>query len=350
MAYQLENKKIVLGDGFQEDPSLLDSSIQIYSSNSMIVPAQLLFSKDLQIFLCTSGWCFMAIGLYYRLVVFKHLFKEYRKKELSPINVMIICSCMIQTVGVLFSQLYESLVVYNDGNLKDATGQDFCFIARLTIGFEILYSIIGGLGIALYRILLIKHNILVKYKIGETNLLYLILFSGLILVFGFVIAIIRADELSVIGSNCVLIPGTEFLEIIGEYQQSLGKLQTYSYLNQLRSYIAIALVSSTLLELAIYIHFFQLLYKNDNKDSLLIALGSKTIKARNKTNALTFFSQFCSFLFEISFILLMIFASLATSQKSHAYLLAIFLKKLSFAMMAVIEVLTSRNNLKATLF
>ena len=103
-------------------------------------------------------------------------------------------------------------------------------------------------------------------------------------------------------------------------------------------------------ELTIYIFFFRHLYIHDNSDTLLSALGATVIKTRNKRNALTFFAQFCSFVFEISFMLLMLLASIATPNKSHAYLLAIFWKKIAFAVVAVLEVRTSRKNLKATLF
>ena len=103
----------------------------------------------------------------------------------------------------------------------------------------------------------------------------------------------------------------------------------------------------TIAELTIYICFFRHIYKNDNSKSLLKALGPKIIKSRNKKNALTFFSQFCSFIFQVSFMLLMLLASFNTPNKSHAYILATILKKVAFAAMTVIEVVTSRRNLNA---
>ena len=350
MAHHLENKTIVLNDANEEETGPFGFLLEIKRTSNMIVPAQLLFPRYLQDFLCISGWFLMAVGLIYKLAIFKHIFREQKKKELSPINVLILILCLVQTFGVLFAQIYETLVVYHGENLKYVTGPSFCLIARLAIGFEMIYSIIGGVGIALYRILLIKCDTWVKYECGETNLLRLILISGIALASGFWIMIFCADDLGTITNNCVMIPGSDFLEVIGEYQKSLGRFQSYVYLNQLRRYLGMAMVLMTLAELTIYIFFFRHLYIHDNSDTLLKALGASAIKTRNKRNALTFFAQFCSFIFEISFMILMLLASLATPNKSHAYLLAIFWKKISFAVVAVLEVRTSRNNLKATLF
>ena len=350
MAHHLANKTIVLNDANEEETGPFGFLLQIKRTKNMIVPAQLLFSRNLQEFLCISGWFLMAVGLIYKLAIFKHIFREQKKKQLSPINILILMLCLVQTFGVLFAQIYETLVVYHGENLKYVTGPIFCLIARFVMGSEIMYSIIGGVGIALYRILLIKCDTWVKYKCGETNLLHLILFSGIALTSGFVITIFCADDLGIINNNCVMTPGSEFLEVVGEYQQSLGRFQSYLYLNQLRRYLGITMVFMTLAELTIYIFFFRHLYIHDNSDTLLSALGATAIKTRNKRNALTFFAQFCSFIFEISFMLLMLLASLATPNKSHAYLLAIFWKKIAFAVVAVLEVRTSRKNLKATLF
>ena len=350
MGYYIENETIVLNDANEEETGPFGFLLRIKKMDNMIIPAQLLFPSYIQEFLCISGWFLIAVGLIYKLAIFKHIFREQKKKELSPINALILILCLVQTFGVLFAQIYETLVVYHGENLKYITGTTFCLIARFVIGFEIMYSIIGGVGIALYRILLIKCDTWVKYKCGEKNLLRLILSSGIALASGFVMISFFADDLGTIGNNCVMIPGSDFLEVIGGYQKTLGSFQSYLYLNQLRRYLSMTMVFLTLAELTIYIFFFRHLYIHDNSDTLLSALGATAIKTRNKRNALTFFAQFCSFIFEISFMLLLFLASLATPNKSHAYLLAIFWKKIAFAVVAVLEVRTSRKNLKVTLF
>ena len=348
MKYLFENETIFLTEGIDKEKHSNEFSFHITRASSVITPAQLRIPKHQQTILCLAGWICMVVGSFYRYIVYRHLFNEYKKKKLSPINILIIFSIVISHLGILISVIYDTLVVYYGENLRIITGYEFCFVVRFMFGFEMFYSFVSTLGIALYRILLIKQNNWVKYGIGEENLLHIILLIGLISTLGVGIALLTADSLDIVGKKCIIIPGSDLLEIIGQYQQSLGYFPFYLNVNRLRRYIVLTLVFMALAELSIYICFFRHVHKNDNSESLLRALGSKVIKARNKTNALTFFSQFCSFIFQLAFILLMLFASLNLPSKSHAYVLATFLRKMSFAVMAIIEVKTSRKNLKAT--
>ena len=349
MTHRLQNETIFLNLRVK-DRSSDNITFHISEALNVILPAQLLIPNYLQSIICFSGWIFLIIGSFYRFVVYKHLFQEYKKKNLSPINVLIIFSCWINHFSVLIALIYETLVVYYGENLESITGYEFCVFARYTFGFDMLYSFFGGLGIAIYRILLIKRNQWVKYGFGEENLLLLVLLSGVGLAMGFVSTAMIADDFNVANTKCIIVPGTKLLEILGNYQKSMEYFPLYLHVNELRRYIALTLIFVTLVELTIYIYFFRHIYKNDNSESLLKALGPKIIKARNKTNALTFFSHFCSFIFQIAFMLLMLIASFNTPDKSYAYILASFLKKMSFAIMAIVEVVTSRKNLKATMF
>ena len=350
MSYRLENVTIPIKQRFVNHTISHDSIVDITAASNVLTPAQLLIPSYFQSILCLAGWCSMSIGSYYRSIVYKHLSEEYKKKNLSPINILIIFSCLTNHLGVLMPLIYETLVVYYGENLGNITGNNFCSVVRLMFGFDVFYSFIGGLGIAIYRILLIKKNQWVKYGIGEDNLMLLILLGGLSLALGFCIVIRVTDSLNIVSKNCIMVPGYEFWEIIGQYQQSLGDFPSYLFINKFRIYFGLTLVLMTIAELTIYICFFRHIYKNDNSKSLLKALGPKVIKSRNKKNALTFFSQFCSFIFQVSFMLLMLLASFNTPNKSHAYILATILKKVAFAAMTVIEVVTSRRNLNSIKF
>ena len=145
-------------------------------------------------------------------------------------------------------------------------------------------------------------------------------------------------------------PGSQVLSILGNYQQSSGLFPTYIYWKKFRSFLLIVMSSITLSEIAIYISFFHHLYKHDNSPSIRSLLEPKVIKSRNKKNALTFFSQFCTFIFEISFLMLMVFAAFISHNSKEKFVIAILLKKVSFACIAAVEVCTSRKNLKVKLF
>ena len=350
MVYQRSNKTVYLSYVNGEDIDLFDPSIDLEDIQQVIEPVLWNLPNYLQILISVTGWCLILIGSYFRLIVYKHLFKEYNAKQLTSINVLTIVYCFIQHSAVLSYQIYETLVVSYSGNLQNFAGYWFCNGVRFVFGYEMVYSIVGGFGMALYRILLIKYDQFIKYKIGENSLLWAILLSGLLFVLFVIIMFIVADDMGFMSENCIMSPGSEVLDILGNYQRSSGFLPTYFYWKQFRSFLILAMSSITLSEIAIYISFFYHLYKHDNSPSIRSLLEPKVIKSRNKKNALTFFSQFCTFVFEISFLMLMVFAALVSHNSKEKFVIAILLKKIAFASISTVEVLTSRKNLKVKLF
>ena len=350
MVYQRSNKTVYLSYVNGEDIDLFDPSIDLEDIQQVIEPVLWNLPNYLQILISVTGWCLILIGSYFRLIVYKHLFKEYNAKQLTSINVLTIVYCFIQHSAVLSYQIYETLVVSYSGNLQNFAGYWFCNGVRFVFGYEMVYSIVGGFGMALYRILLIKYDQFIKYKIGENNLLWAILLFGLLFVLFVIIMFIVADDMGFMSENCIMSPGSEVLDILGNYQRSSGFLPTYFYWKQFRSFLILAMSSITLSEIAIYISFFYHLYKHDNSPSIRSLLEPKVIKSRNKKNALTFFSQFCTFVFEISFLMLMVFAALVSHNSKEKFVIAILLKKIAFASISTVEVLTSRKNLKVKLF
>ena len=81
------------------------------------------------------------------------------------------------------------------------------------------------------------------------------------------------------------------------------------------------------------------MYKHDNNDRLRRLLEPKVIKGRNRKNAITFIGQFCSFVIEFIGLLLLILAF--TIGPKWAPDLAIEFRRFSFAIISMVEVLTS---------
>jgi hypothetical protein len=91
------------------------------------------------------------------------------------------------------------------------------------------------------------------------------------------------------------------------------------------------------------------MYKHDNSQRLRRLLDASVIKRRNKQNALTFFSQFCSFAFEISVISVIFIAIWMGTSQNLLYLSLSVLKKISISGTAMVEVFTS-SHLRKNLF
>ena len=141
MTRNLKNQTFSLGQVNKANINFIYQTIFVSDTENVIMPVLLLYSKDIQILLCVAGWCLLVVGSYFRILVYKHVFKEYRNKRLSPINVLILASCLIQHLGVLSYQIYETLVVVNGDNLQHLVGYGFCHVIRFIFGYEMLYSI-----------------------------------------------------------------------------------------------------------------------------------------------------------------------------------------------------------------
>ena len=98
-------------------------------------------------------------------------------------------------------------------------------------------------------------------------------------------------------------------------------------------------------EITIYVLFFHHVYRNDNGEGLRRLLEPSVIRRRNRTNAITFFAQFCSFVFEFSIGIVIISAVMGGAPFSAVYIL----KVISFTSMSIIEVVAS-NSLRQRIF
>ena len=119
-------------------------------------------------------------------------------------------------------------------------GMNFFMLKNRVIGnpcmFELFYSIICGVGIALYRILLIKLNLWVKSRLGEATLFYAIFFVGILISCSIAAIKYSLDSYHLADKNCMMVPGKYLLTILDEHQQGLGEFPTYQYLIQFRKF------------------------------------------------------------------------------------------------------------------
>ena len=137
--------------------------------------------------------------------------------------------------------------------------------------------------------------------------------------------------------------------MLDEYEQGKGGSPIYEYFIYPRIAIGGIMLFMTISEIIIYIIFFRFIYLHDNTERLRALLEPNVIRKRNKTNAITFFGQFCSFLFEVSIWILFTFAMLVGNVS--VVLLAVFsiLRTISFTCMTIIEVMTS-NSLRVFMY
>ena len=98
---------------------------------------------------------------------------------------------------------------------------------------------------------------------------------------------------------------------------------------------------TTISEIVIYILLFRFMYLHDNTERLRALLEPQVIRKRNKNNAITFFGQFCSFLFEVSVWMIFTFAMLVGKGSVLLLALVSILRTIFFTCMTIVEVMTS---------
>ena len=134
--------------------------------------------------------------------------------------------------------------------------------------FEFVYSVVGSLGVSVYRMLLVKENQSIKNKIGVKVLRNIILFAGLAITSLFVIMmnVNGIDEL--IGERCAYVKDKAILELIDNYYQSLGETSVFPYWHISRAIIGKMLGTMTIIEISMYIFLFRYMYRHDNDEKL----------------------------------------------------------------------------------
>ena len=304
---------------------------------------------------CGIAWILIFIASYFRYILYSYLCRKYKEKQLTSIDALIIVQSIIQHLANISRILFFTLMLSEEESTEywdwkmGSTGKVFCVLFKTIAGFEHYYSCIGSLGIAIFRIMYIKFDMLVKDVIGATNLLVIILFGGLGLTSIFVSTLFISDYEHLQQEHCHLPVNLNLFRMLDEYEQGKGGSPIYGYFIYPRIAIGGIMLFMTISEITIYIIFFRFFYLHDNNEKLRALLEPHVIRKRNKTNAITFFGQFCSFLFEISIWILFTFAMLAGNVS--VVLLAVFsiLRTISFTCMTIIEVMTS-NSLRVFMY
>ena len=340
MPHQVKNTELVLASIIKSVSNYTCSNIEILSAESVITPEFVSLPLVWQWIGCGFGWVTVIVLTYFRCIIYKYFFNQYKAKELTPINVLTLVVCLFQHIFVIIFQTHDTLIVSFGISLQDIICSTWaCIPLRIVNSFEQFYSVIGSLGIAIYRILLIKHNDFVKYTIGQKSLMTIVLCCGL--VFTALLSFPAIHLLEPLRPKCMLLPKYNILQLLDDYGQSVGNAPVNSLMMKLRvsSWLVMMFFSAT--ELGIYVAIFYFLYKHDNSENLRRILDYQCIKARNKKNAVTFFAQFCSFVTKLVFMIFCVNALRFGKSNNFVYYVLTILKKTCLCSMAVIEVVAS---------
>ena len=336
---------------FNHDESQEYSFVQIITAQDAMTDSILGLPKEVQWLMLISCWTILLVGSCFRYILYTYLYRQYNNKEFTPINTLILANAISEHVTIVFLALAYTILIVADTSLENVVGPWFCYPVTLFHRFGVFYSITGSLGISIYRILLIKYNGWLKYTVGENNMLYVILFGGVFLVFLFILLGSITDYEALFIHTCTILQPEkrEILDQLNIYEQSRGNPSIYRYWLNVRIFIGMSLMSMTVGEIVIYVMFFHYMYRHDNTERLKYLLGTETIQTRNRANAITFLGQFGTFVFHL---LYLTFVNLAVgmSNKQNTFLgMAMIFGGIGFTGTSMLQVLTSAP-LRRTLF
>ena len=213
--------------------------------------------------------------------------------------------------------------------------------------YGLAYLSVGSLGIAIYRVLYIRHENLVKYIIGEKSLLWIILLTGGALTGVIMTLYMSENDGDHPGINmCTGLSASHTLVLI-QYGHSIGKQSTNTEYGE-RAAILLCFLLQTM-EFAIYVWFFCYRYRNDN-GNIAKYLTQEDVRNRNLKNVGTFLGQFYGFIVEYSFLIsLFLLHHIGEDYAQHFRALIAFTKFFDFGFLSAVEVYSSpglRNYMK----
>ena len=347
MASVVRNKTVVIGNIYLSQGNSETLFIHVLKGRDSMRPLILRSVPKSAWIVCGVAWFFILIASFFRYILYSHLCRKYREKQLTSIDVLILVHSIIQHLANITRILFFTLLLSEDASAEywdwkmDSTGKVFCVLFKIIFAFEHYYSCIGSLGIAIFRMMYIQFDTLIKDIIGASNLLKIILYGGLGLTGLFVSTLFVSDYEHLLMEHCHMPANLYLLRMLDEYEQGKGGSSIYDYFIYPRIAIGGIMLFITMSELIVYIIFFRFIYLHDNNEKLRALLEPQVIRKRNKRNAITFFGQFCSFLFEVSIWILFTLAMMVG--KGSVLLLAVFsiLRTISFTCMTIIEIMTS---------
>ena len=258
--------------------------------------------REAKVFVSLSLGLTLVIGTYYKICLYKGVFKtnkENRGWMHRPINVLIFVAALIHHLTHLVICIYFILALTIETPLQNIFGPFYCFMMMLVGTFAIAYQAVGSFGIGLYRIMYILFNSMVKYRIGETRLLLLIL-GGSIGVSSTItfLHMIESSSRRVAINMCTRMSPAETQVVIDyqqAYQEARGEHLMVSTIFQKISIAATLIIQVS--ELSIYIFFSIWRYKQAN-GNIARLLGPVITRKRNTNNVITFSGQFYGFVVE----------------------------------------------------
>ena len=290
----------------------------------------------------SQQWCLgvtiflaMVIGTYFKSILYTCIFESSRK----PINILILTYSIICHGAQILGSLNYLLSIIYDDTIGTIVGRWYCGFWYRLLSFEICYMAAGNLGMALYRVLYIKHDQWVRYFVGEKLLLYIILVGGLAVTALMVTVQFNFEHRLKVVTDLCRAPSAIELRILTEYRISRGI--EFATTSPFKFAIITMVLSMTIAQILCYVAIASYIYNHDNSATTRRILSAGVIRERNRTNAITLFGQLCTFLLQMVMYGIIFVIKASTNWRPQIVAAIIPIKIGFFAIISLVEIITS---------
>jgi hypothetical protein len=239
---------------------------------------------------------------------------------------------------------YYTIGIFFDITFSEHFGEMCCNVPWYGGTFGGVYRSIGGLGIAIYRVMLIKFNHKFTNKADQKNLLVVIIALTFLLSIGMTIGWGMGNgEVSrkQVTWNFCTGRSAMYREVIHNYSMIVGSENSESDFAP-KLTVAISIIS-ILIEFGCYLVIFGHLYFHDKYMLKRKILSVDQVQKRNQTNAVTFLGQFYGFVVECVFCFSLLYLVMKEKSNITYRVVIVIYVWVEFGIVSIVEVMSSQN-------
>ena len=282
------------------------------------------------------------VGSYCKSAIYHYMYYMMKESGAKPIDILILVNTVTQHFICLFLAVVYSVGLGGNITFSDHMDEIWCNLPWYLGIYGGAYRTFGSLGMAVYRLLLIKRNNWVV-TIGKKTLGLIVLAFSFMMSIGMTIGFGTgngpASRKQVTWNWCVG-RNEHVREILHEYSLISGTVTPESEFLAKLSLLTTFL--GVLSELFCYLMFFSHLNRNDKSLFARKVIKEVEYKRRRQINCITFSGQFYGFLVECTSYIGMYCTLNKNTNISFRLLLAICFW-VEFGIVSVVEVMTSQN-------
>ena len=285
----------------------------------------------------------ITVGSYFKTALYHYLYDNRKDLKNRPIDLLLLVQAIIQHLICLLMVLTFTVGLLLNITFSHHIDESWCNVPFYGGTFGAGYRNIGGLGMAVFRLLFLFHGNWVNDVFGINKLFCVILAASLtlsgLMTLGFGVGNGPSSRKRVTWNFCIG-QSVEFREVLHEYSVLRGTVIPQDY--QIPELVVLVSLASVVAELGCYIGFFGHIYRHNEDMMKKKRIRIEDGKRRHQKNAVTFFGQFWTFVVECLVYICLMYSMRKTSHIAYR-LAVIFGFWIEFGVVSVVEVMTSQS-------